>query len=135
MLVHPGGPFWRNKDDGAWSIPKGEFEADEESLGAARREFFEETGVAIDGEFVALTPRRLRGGKVVHAFAIRRDFDVAQLHSNAFTMQWPPGSGQLRSFPEVDRYAWFALEEAARKINIGQQPFLAELAALVAASK
>jgi len=133
MLVHPGGPFWKNKDDGAWSIPKGEFDADEAALDAARREFVEETGIAIDGEFVALTPRRLRSGKTVHAFAIDKDIDVTQLRSNVFTAQWPPGSGQLWSFPEVDRYAWFELAEAARKINVGQQPFLAELEALVAA--
>jgi predicted NUDIX family NTP pyrophosphohydrolase len=131
LLAHPGGPFWKNKDDGAWSIPKGEFDDGEAPLAAARREFEEETGAAIDGGFVALTPRRLRGGKLVHAFAIERDFDVAGLRSNTFETEWPPRSGRRQSFPEVDRYAWFALDEAARKINAAQQAFLAELAALL----
>jgi len=136
MLVHPGGPYWKNKDNGAWSIPKGEFDESETPLEAARREFEEETGRAVvAGEFVALTPRRLRSGKIVHAFAVEDDFEVAGLHSNHFTMQWPPGSGQQKSFPEVDRYAWFSLDEAMRKINVGQQPFLAELSALVAAAR
>ena len=131
LLAHPGGPYFRNKDDGAWSIPKGEFDDDEAALVAARREFLEETGVAIEGDFVALTPRRLRSGKLVHAFAIERDLDVAALRSNTFAMQWPPGSGRMQSFPEVDRYAWFTLDAAARKINVAQQAFLVELAAML----
>jgi len=132
LLVHPGGPLWKNKDDGAWSIPKGEIDDSEDALAAARREFVEETGVAIDGDFRALTPRRLRSGKLVHAFAVEGDLDTSHLHSNAFEMEWPPRSGKTQSFPEVDRYAWFALDVAARKINVGQQPFLVELAQSVA---
>lgn len=131
LLVHPGGPFWKSKDDGAWSIPKGEFEEGEDALAAARREFLEETGVAIDGEFRELAPCRLRSGKLVRAFAIEKDLDVANMSSNSFTTEWPPKSGRMQSFPEVDRYGWFALEVAARKINAGQVPFLAELAAAV----
>ena len=128
LLVHPGGPFWKNKDDGAWSIPKGEIDADEDCLSAAKREFLEETGVAIDGDFRELTPLRLRSGKLVHAFAVEGDVDTSHLRSNTFALQWPPGSGKMQSFPEVDRYAWFALDLAARKINAGQRGFLVELA-------
>lgn len=129
LLVHPGGPFFRNKDEGAWSIPKGEFDDAEDALAAARREFLEETGVAIDGDFRALVPRRLRSGKLVQAFAIEKDLDASSMRSNNFAMQWPPRSGRMQSFPEVDRYAWFPLDVAARKINAGQAPFLVELAA------
>jgi predicted NUDIX family NTP pyrophosphohydrolase len=128
LLVHPGGPFWKNKDDGAWTIPKGEFADGEDPLVAARREFLEETGVAIDGAFRELAPRRLRSGKLVHAFAIEKDLDIAGMRSNTFTTQWPPKSGRVQSFPEVDRYAWFPLAIAAGKINAGQAPFLVELA-------
>ena len=130
FLVHPGGPVWRNKDDGAWSIPKGEFAEGEDALAAARREFEEETGARIDGRFVALAPIRQRGGKHVHAWAVEGDLALEALASNTFTMEWPPRSGKFRSFPEVDRYAWFALGDARTKINEAQRALLDELASL-----
>ena len=128
LLVHPGGPFWKHKDAGAWSIPKGEFDAQEDALVAARREFAEETGVAIDGGFVELPACRLRGGKVVRAWAVEADLDVAAMRSNTFDLEWPPRSGRMQSFPEVDRYGYFTLDEAAEKINAGQRPLLEALA-------
>jgi predicted NUDIX family NTP pyrophosphohydrolase len=127
MLVHPGGPFWAKKDEGAWSIPKGEFEEGEEPLQAAKREFEEETGFAVTGDFVPLSPLRQRGGKVVYAWAVEGDFDVSNLKSNTFTLEWPPGSGRSKEFPEVDRACWFPLEEARRRILTAQEPFLSEL--------
>jgi predicted NUDIX family NTP pyrophosphohydrolase len=130
LLVHPGGPFWRNRDEGAWSIPKGEFDDHEDALAAARREFAEETGTAIDGEFVALAPHRQRSGKTVHAWAVEGDLDAAAVRSNLFSMEWPPRSGMTAEFPEVDRAAWFTLPEARRKLLAGQLPFLDELEAL-----
>jgi predicted NUDIX family NTP pyrophosphohydrolase len=130
FLVHPGGPLWRNKDAGAWSIPKGEFVDGEDALAAARREFFEETGRRIDGRFVALTPVRQRGGKVVHAWAVEGDIPLEGLASNTFAMEWPPRSGRMQSFPEVDRYAWFPLDEARLRINEAQRALVDELAAL-----
>ena len=131
LLVHPGGPFWQKKDAQAWSIPKGELHADEEALAAARREFAEELGFAVDGEFFALSPVRQSGGKTVHAFAVETDFDASQVHSNTFSMEWPPKSGKLQEFPEVDRAEWFALEVALQKINTGQAPLLQQLQELV----
>jgi predicted NUDIX family NTP pyrophosphohydrolase len=131
LLVHPGGPFWARKDAGAWSIPKGEFGDDEAPLAAAQREFAEETGATVDGDFIALTPVRQWSGKIVHAWAVRADFDPARLRSNTFTMEWPPKSGQLREFPEVDRAAWFTLDEARAKIQPGQLPLLDRLAELL----
>ena len=130
FLVHPGGPLWKNKDAGAWSIPKGEFAEGEDALAAARREFEEETGASIDGHFVALAPIRQRGGKVVHAWAVEGDVALAQLVSNTFTIEWPPKSGKMQSFPEVDRYAWLPLDEARSKINEAQRALLDELASL-----
>ncbi len=127
LLVHPGGPFWKNKDAGAWSIPKGELAADEEPLGAARREFLEELGLPIDGVFIALTPVRQRGGKTVLAFAIEADIDVSKVRSNTFSMEWPPRSGKVQEFAEIDRAAWFALEGALERINAGQAPLLQQL--------
>lgn len=129
FLVHPGGPLWRNKDAGAWSIPKGEFTEGEDALAVARREFLEETGTPIDGSFVALEPVRQRGGKRVHAWAVEGDIALDALTSNAFTMEWPPHSGKIQSFPEVDRYGWFALDDARAKINEAQRALLDELAA------
>lgn len=127
LLVHPGGPFWASKDEGAWSIPKGEFGAGEEPLEAARREFREETGAAPpEGELVALAPVRQRSGKIVHAWAVSGQFDVATLKSNHFTLEWPPKSGTERDFPEIDRAEWFSLERARRKLSPGQRPLLAE---------
>jgi len=132
FLVHPGGPLWRNKDAGAWSIPKGEFAEGEDPLAAARREFEEETGARIDGRFAALAPIRQRGGKVVHAWAVEGDLALEGLASNTFAMEWPPRSGRMQSFPEVDRYGWFALDAAREKINEAQRAFLDELAVLLA---
>ena len=133
LLVHPGGPFWAKKDLGAWSIPKGEIDPGEESdpLLVARREFAEETGQPIAGDFVPLTPVRQRGGKIVQAWAIESDFDVSQLRSNSFAMEWPPGSGNVRSFPEVDRADWFSIAAAKERILKGQIPLLEELEALL----
>lgn len=136
LLVHPGGPFWAKKDDGAWSIPKGEFEADEEALGAAKREFEEETGVACPaGEIIQLTPVRQPSGKAVYAWAIKGDFDPAALKSNTFSMEWPPKSGRQQEFPEVDRAAWLSIEVARRKILKGQVPFLDQLQELLVGSR
>jgi predicted NUDIX family NTP pyrophosphohydrolase len=132
LLVHPGGPFWAKKDDGAWSIPKGEYSGDEDPLEAARREFEEELGGTVAGEFVALQPVKQKGGKVVRAWAVRGDFDVATLKSNSFSMEWPPKSGKQSEFPEVDRAAWFDLATARRKILESQTPLLDQVAAIKA---
>jgi predicted NUDIX family NTP pyrophosphohydrolase len=129
MLVHPGGPYWARKDEGAWSIPKGEIEAGEEPLAAAQREFAEETGGRVDGEFLPLAPVRLRSGKLVHAWAVRADFDPAALSSNLFSMEWPPKSGEQREFPEADRAGWFGIAEARLKIHPGQAPLIEDLLA------
>jgi predicted NUDIX family NTP pyrophosphohydrolase len=134
FLVHPGGPFWARKDEGAWSIPKGEFTAGEDPLMAARREVEEETGLVPDGTFVALTPLRQAGGKIVYAFALEGDCDPAAIRSNSFTIEWPPRSGQQRAFPEVDRAAWFALAEAQRKILKSQLGLLEQLVELLSRS-
>src|SRR5262245_29759389 len=128
LLVHPGGPFWAKKDEGAWSIPKGEIGEHEEALAAARREVEEETGATPEGVFIPLAPVRQAGGKVVHAWAIESDFDPASLTSNTFRMEWPPRSGHQQTFPEVDRAAWFTLDAARQKILRGQRPLIDELA-------
>jgi predicted NUDIX family NTP pyrophosphohydrolase len=120
FLVHPGGPFYINKDAGAWSIPKGEFLDDEDPLVAARREFLEETGKAVDGDFIALAPIQQKGGKKVYAWAIEGDIDHETIISNTFEMEWPPRSGKMKSFPEVDRAGWFSVEEAKVKIIAAQ---------------
>jgi predicted NUDIX family NTP pyrophosphohydrolase len=129
LLVHPGGPFWFNKDDGAWTIPKGLIDEGEDPLAAARREFAEETGAAPpEGEALPLEPLRQPGGKIVHAWAVRSgDFDPATLRSNTFTLEWPPKSGKQVTFPEIDRAAWFTLDAARRKILKGQAGFLDQL--------
>lgn len=127
LLVHPGGPFWTRKDEGAWSIPKGEIEADEEPLAAARREFEEELGPAPHGAFTPLVPVKQRGGKEVVAWAVAADFDPASRRSHTFTMEWPPRSGRRQEFPEVDRAEWFPLAAARRKILEGQRPLLDQL--------
>jgi predicted NUDIX family NTP pyrophosphohydrolase len=127
LLVHPGGPLWTKKDEGAWSIPKGEFGERDDPLEAARREFEEETGAAPAGETIPLSPLRQPSGKVVYAWAMKGDFDPAALKSNTFSMEWPPKSGRHQEFPEVDRAAWFAVDEARRWILKGQAPFLLEL--------
>jgi predicted NUDIX family NTP pyrophosphohydrolase len=120
LLAHPGGPFWRNKDAGAWSIPKGEIGDDEEPLAAARREFAEETGVTLDGDFIPLGEIKQKGGKTVIAFALERDLDPSTIASNTFTIEWPPRSGRQQTFPEIDRAEWFDLDGAREKINAGQ---------------
>jgi len=130
LLVHPGGPFWARKDAGAWSIPKGEIDEGEEPLPAAIREAREELGVDVDGDFLPLMPVRQTGGKLVRAWAVRADLDPAGVRSNTFDLEWPPRSGRRRSFPEIDRAAWFQLDEARHKILAGQVPLLDELAAL-----
>jgi predicted NUDIX family NTP pyrophosphohydrolase len=130
LLVHPGGPFWR-KDDGAWSIPKGEIDAGERPEDVARREFMEELGSAASGLLRPLGEIRQRGGKRVHAFAVEGDLDVSTVVSNTFEMIWPPKSGRTQAFPEVDRAEWFALPVARNKILEGQRPLLDRLQELV----
>ena len=131
LLVHPGGPFWAKRDEGAWSIPKGEIEPGEQAIDVARREFQEELGAPPpDIELTSLGSIRQAGGKVVHAWTAAGDFDVAQLKSVDFTMEWPPRSGRMQEFPEVDRAAWFALDEARRMILSSQLPLLDRLARL-----
>ena len=127
LLVHPGGPFWRRKDLGAWSIPKGEYPSSEEPLEAAKREFQEETGCQPRGPFTPLTAVKQAGGKEISAWAFEGDWDPAQLRSNTFSMELPKGSGRFREFPEVDRAAWFEVPEARRRINAGQVRLLDEL--------
>lgn len=127
LLVHPGGPFWAKKDAGAWSIPKGEYAAGEDPRAAAVREFQEETGVRPSGEPMPLGSFRQSSAKVIEIWALEGAFDPASLRSNTFSMEWPPRSGRMQSFPEVDSAAWFDLEEAQRKIVKGQQPALAVL--------
>jgi predicted NUDIX family NTP pyrophosphohydrolase len=131
FLVHPGGPFWVKKDTGAWSIPKGEAEPDEDLLARARREFTEETGFAVDGEFRPLAPVRQSGGKIVHAWAVEGDCDAAAIKSNTFDLEWPPRSGRVQAFPEVDRAQWFALAAAREKINRAQLGLIDELERLL----
>ena len=128
LLVHPGGPFWANRDEGAWTIPKGEYDEGEDALDAACREFTEETGFAVEGPFLELAPVRQRSGKVVRAWAVEGDCDAAAIRSNAFSMEWPPRSGRMAEFPEVDRGEWFTVDEARAKILPAQLPLLEELA-------
>lgn len=131
LLVHPGGPLWAKKDEGAWSIPKGESADDEDALTVAKREFLEETGVSVNGELIALSPQKLKGGKTVYAWAAEGDLDADAIQSNFFEMEWPPRSGQIQRFPEVDRAEWFPAEVALQKINPGQTGFILELAAIL----
>jgi predicted NUDIX family NTP pyrophosphohydrolase len=126
LLAHPGGPYWRNKDEGAWSIPKGNVESGD-LLACAKREFREETGLNAPGPFVALTPLRQKSGKTVHAFAMEADFDLGAFSSNLFEMEWPPRSGKKQNFPEIDRVAYFDVAKARRKILPGQRAFIDEL--------
>jgi len=132
LLAHPGGPFWRNKDDGAWTLPKGEYEAPEEALAAACREFAEETGFDVQGPFVPLGEVRQKSGKRVAAWAFRGDCDPGTLRSNSFELEWPPKSGKLESFPEIDRVQWFTLAEARGKILPAQRDLLDRLEAALA---
>jgi predicted NUDIX family NTP pyrophosphohydrolase len=127
LLVHPGGPFWRKKDEGAWTIPKGEFD-DEDPLEAAKREFKEEIGFAPPaGQYIPLTPIKQKNGKIVHAWAVEGDFDPSRLNSNEFETEWPPRSGRMQKFPEVDRAEWFALDLAKQKMLSGQGALVDEL--------
>jgi predicted NUDIX family NTP pyrophosphohydrolase len=127
LLVHPGGPLWANKDTGAWSIPKGEYTTPEDPLPVAQREFHEETGYTAGGPFLPLSSVKQSGGKVVTAWAFEGNCDASAIHSNSFTMEWPPKSGTYQSFPEVDRAAWYTLDEAREKINPAQRAFLDDL--------
>jgi predicted NUDIX family NTP pyrophosphohydrolase len=133
LLVHPGGPFWAKKDEGAWSLPKGEYEEGEDPLAVAVREFTEETGAdAPDvGAAVPLGEQRQASGKRVRAWAVECDVDVGHVRSNTFSMEWPPRSGRTQEFPEVDRAGWFSMEEGRRKLLRGQVPFLDRLAQLL----
>ncbi|PBC11471.1 NUDIX domain-containing protein [Mesorhizobium sp. WSM3859] len=124
LLVHPGGPFWARKDEGAWSIPKGLIADGEDELKAAKREAEEELGVAIDGDFRPLGSYRQPGGKIVVAWSVEADVDTNAIKSTMFTMEWPPKSGKMKAFPEVDRAGWFSLPEAGLKILKGQRPML-----------
>jgi predicted NUDIX family NTP pyrophosphohydrolase len=127
FLVHPGGPFFKNKDAGAWSIPKGEFLDDEEPLAAAKREFSEETGQPIDGNFIELGSVKLKSGKIVHAWAVEGDIDHETIVSNTFEIEWPPRSGKKINVPEIDRAGWFKLDIARQKINEAQATFIDKL--------
>jgi predicted NUDIX family NTP pyrophosphohydrolase len=127
FLVHPGGPFWARKDDGAWSLPKGEYDQEEDALLAARREFHEETGISVDGEFLPLGEIKQSGGKLVTAWAIEGEIDSNAVKSNLFSMEWPPKSGQIQQFPEVDRAAWFPVSIARVKLLKAQVAFIDRL--------
>lgn len=127
LIVHPGGPFWAKKDEGAWSIPKGEFDDNENPLEAAIREFEEEMGQKVSGSFLPLSPVKLKSGKLIYPFALEHDFDVTQLKSNTFTTEWPPKSGKMQEFPEIDRGAWVNISVGKLKLNPGQVPILEEL--------
>ena len=127
FLVHPGGPFWKNKDAGAWSIPKGEFTDDEDPLEAAKREFKEETGIDCKGKFLPIDPVKLKSGKLVLAWALLKDIDPDQITSNTFKLEWPPKSGKMLEVPEIDKGGWFGYEAAKEKINPSQSAFLDQL--------
>jgi predicted NUDIX family NTP pyrophosphohydrolase len=131
FLVHPGGPFFKNKDEGAWSIPKGEFLDNEDALTAAKREFLEETGQSINGDFIKLKPVKLKSGKTVHAWAVEGHIDHELIVSNLFQMEWPPKSGKMASFAEVDRAAWFEPAVAKVKVNPAQIALIDELESVI----
>ncbi|WP_394772848.1 NUDIX domain-containing protein [Flavobacterium sp.] len=138
LLVHPGGPFWKNKDLESWSIPKGEFIDGEDALLAAQREFQEETGFALEVEseddFIALQSVKLKSGKTVLAWALEFDIDVTLVKSNEFEMEWPPKSGTMKSFPEIDRAEWFQSAEALKKINPAQADFIVQIISKISSS-
>lgn len=134
LLVHPGGPFWTKKDIGAWSIPKGGMEEGESMLDAAKRELEEETGIKTDGEFVELGSVK-QGNKIIYAWAFQLNTEAEIRISNFFELEWPPNSGNLKSFPEIDKAEWFNLEEAKIKINKGQIPFIEELSSLLSVKR
>lgn len=127
FLVHPGGPFWKNKDSGAWSIPKGEAAKDESLLDRAKTEFLEETGKVVNGNFIELMPITQKAGKKVFAWALEQDLETSGLSSNMITISWPPKSGKTIQIPEVDRWEWFSSEEAKQKINPAQAGFIVQL--------
>lgn len=127
MLVHPGGPFWKNKDTGAWSIAKGELLDDEEPLNCALREFMEETGIELKGKFIELKPVKQKSGKLVLAWAIKKNFGISKIKSNNFNLEWPRGSGKFKSFPEIDKAGWFPIDIAKEKIIGAQLAFIDEL--------
>jgi predicted NUDIX family NTP pyrophosphohydrolase len=132
FLAHPGGPFFKNKDDGHWTIPKGEIQEGEELLAAAKREFKEEVGIEPRGEFLQLGSVRQKSGKIVHAWAFPGDWeDFRPLQSNTFELEWPPSSGKIQHFPEIDRVAFFTITEARRKLKEAQHPFLDRLQSVV----
>ena len=134
LLVHPGGPFWKNKDAGAWSIPKGEYDDAEEPLAAAKREFAEELGALPAGAAIPLGEIRQKAGKAVTAFALEGDFDCANFKCNSFEIEWPPNSGKRASFPEIDQAQWFSLDEARRRINPAQAELIDRLEIALASS-
>src|ERR1700733_593582 len=134
MLVHPGGPFWAKKDLGAWSIPKGLADEGEDLLAAAKREFLEETGMAVEGDFLDLCAHKQPSGKTIAAWACEGDFDPATLKSNTFSLEWPPRSGRMAEFPEVDRAAWYSIDEALVKIKKGKNVMIAGLGGAAARS-
>ncbi len=127
FLVHPGGPLFTKKDEGYWSVPKGEIDEGEDALAAAQREFMEETGCSVAGNFIALKPIRQKGGKLVLAWAVEGDCDADAITSNTFSLEWPPRSGRMQEFPEVDRAGWFTVDEARKKINGAQAALLSDL--------
>jgi predicted NUDIX family NTP pyrophosphohydrolase len=127
FLVHPGGPFWSKKDEGAWSIPKGEYEEGEDPFEVAKREFKEETGYEASGDFISLSPLKQPSRKIIIAWALEGDFDAGKIKSNTFTMEWPLRSGKYAKFPEVDRAGWFSISVAKRKILKGQVGFVEQL--------
>jgi len=127
FLIHPGGPFWKNKDLGAWSITKGEFTEAEKPLDAAKREFMEETGIALTGDFIELSPVKQKGGKIIHAWAVKGDLDPLLIVSNSFPLEWPPKSGKWQQFPEINKGEWFAIDVAKQKINTAQALLINEL--------
>lgn len=131
LLVHPGGPYWTHKDAGAWSIPKGEFDSDESALYAAIRETKEELGLSVEGPFLPLTPVKMKSGKIIHAWAVQGHFDVDALVSNEFEMEWPPKSGLMKNFPEVDAARWMKISTALEKINSGQLDLILQLERLL----
>ncbi|HYK59382.1 MAG TPA: NUDIX domain-containing protein [Bryobacteraceae bacterium] len=129
LLAHPGGPFWKRKDLGAWSIPKGECDAGEDPMAAARREFEEETGLSLKSELTPLGEVKQAGGKRVLAWAVEGDCDPASIHSNTFDLEWPPKSGKIQQFPEIDRFEWFSLDAARERLVEAQTVFLDRLPA------
>lgn len=131
FLVHPGGPFWKNKDEGAWSIPKGEALPDENLLERALTEFKEETGKTIEGKFIELSPVKQKSGKKIYAWAVEGNIEMSDLQSNTIMIEWPPKAGKMLEIPEVDRWEWFSSEEAKKRINPAQAGFINELEKLL----